>query len=75
MSSNSKRPTVITGGELKLDMLELKYNSVARTYQAPLQFKAMGGVFIVDDNDQITLWRDYFDMTSYLNQLERLASG
>lgn len=44
-----ERPTVITGGELKLDMLELKYNSVSRTYQAPLQFKAMGGVFIVDD--------------------------
>jgi len=44
-----ERPTVVTGGELKLDMLELKYNSVSRTYQAPLQFKAMGGVFIVDD--------------------------
>lgn len=44
-----ERPTVITGGELKLEMLELKYNAVARTYQAPLQFKAMGGVFIVDD--------------------------
>ena len=44
-----ERPTVITGRELRLDMLELKYNSVARTYQAPLQFKAMGGVFIVDD--------------------------
>ncbi len=44
-----ERPTVITGGELSLDMLELKYNPVARTYQAPLQFKATGGVFIVDD--------------------------
>jgi len=44
-----ERPTVITGGELRLDMLELKYNAVSRTYQAPLQFKAMGGVFIVDD--------------------------
>jgi predicted ATPase with chaperone activity len=44
-----ERPTVITGGELKLEMLELKYNAVSRTYQAPLQFKAMGGVFIVDD--------------------------
>ena len=44
-----ERPTVITGGELTLDMLELKYNATARTYQAPLQFKATGGVFIVDD--------------------------
>ncbi len=44
-----QRPTVITGGELTLDMLDLKYNAVARTYQAPLQLKASGGIFIVDD--------------------------
>lgn len=44
-----ERPTVITGGELTLSMLDLTYDSVARTYQAPLQFKAMGGVFIIDD--------------------------
>ena len=44
-----RRPTVMTGGELTLDMLDLKYNPVARTYQAPLQLKAAGGVFIVDD--------------------------
>ena len=44
-----KRPTVITGGELKLDMLNLVYNPVSRTYQAPLQLKSTGGVFIVDD--------------------------
>ncbi|MGI3163293.1 ATPase [Pseudooceanicola sp. 200-1SW] len=44
-----ERPTVITGGELSLDMLDLKYNPVARTYQAPLQLKSTGGVFIVDD--------------------------
>ena len=43
------RPTVITGGELTLDMLDLKYNPTARTYTAPLQFKSSGGVFIVDD--------------------------
>jgi hypothetical protein len=44
-----ERPTVITGGELSLSMLDLVYNPVARTYQAPLQLKATGGVFIVDD--------------------------
>ena len=44
-----QRPTVITGGELSLDMLDLKYNATARTYTAPLQLKASGGVFIVDD--------------------------
>ncbi len=43
------RPTVITGGELTLDMLDLVYNPTARTYQAPLQLKAAGGIFIVDD--------------------------
>ncbi|WP_319824570.1 ATPase [Thalassovita sp.] len=43
------RPTVITGGELSLDMLDLVYNPTARTYQAPLQFKSAGGIFIVDD--------------------------
>ncbi|MFA7433190.1 MAG: ATPase [Gemmobacter sp.] len=44
-----ERPTVVTGGELTLDMLDLTFNPVARTYQAPLQLKATGGVFIVDD--------------------------
>ncbi|MBW0156876.1 ATPase [Sedimentimonas flavescens] len=43
------RPTVITGGELSLDMLDLTYNPTARTYTAPLQLKSSGGVFIVDD--------------------------
>ena len=44
-----ERPTVVTGGELSLDMLDLVYNPVSRTYQAPLQLKATGGIFIVDD--------------------------
>jgi len=44
-----ERPTVITGGELSLEMLDLVYNPTSRTYQAPLQLKSTGGVFIVDD--------------------------
>ncbi|MFM2357137.1 MAG: hypothetical protein RLZZ528_2873, partial [Pseudomonadota bacterium] len=44
-----ERPTVITGGELSLDMLDLTYNPTARTYTASLQLKATGGVFIIDD--------------------------
>ena len=44
-----KRPAVMTGGELTLDMLDLNYNKTSRTYQASLQMKATGGVFIVDD--------------------------
>jgi hypothetical protein len=43
------RPAVMTGGELTLDMLDLNYNKTSRTYQASLQLKATGGVFIVDD--------------------------
>ena len=44
-----KRPAVITGGELTLQTLDLQYNKALRTYQAPLQLKATGGVFIIDD--------------------------
>ncbi len=44
-----ERPTVVTGGELSLKMLDLVYNPTARTYQAPLQLKSSGGIFIVDD--------------------------
>lgn len=44
-----ERPTVITGGELTISMLDLVYNPTAKTYQAPLQLKSTGGIFIVDD--------------------------
>ena len=44
-----KRPVVITGGELTLDMLDLRYNTTANFYQAPLHIKANGGVFLIDD--------------------------
>ena len=44
-----ERPTVITGGELSLDMLDLVQNPTAKTYQAPLQLKSTVGIFIVDD--------------------------
>lgn len=44
-----QRPTVVTGGELSLSMLDLVFNPTARTYQAPLQLKSIGGIFIVDD--------------------------
>ncbi len=44
-----ERPTVITGGELSLSMLDLVYNPTARTYQASMQLKSTGGIFIVDD--------------------------
>ena len=44
-----KRPFVIAGGELTLEMLDLRYDAVANFYEAPLHVKALGGCFIIDD--------------------------
>ena len=44
-----RRPVVMVGGELTLDMLDLSFNPLARFYEAPIQLKANGGVFLVDD--------------------------
>jgi predicted ATPase with chaperone activity len=44
-----KRPTIVVGGELTLPMLDLKYNAVGKFYEAPLQMKANGGIFMIDD--------------------------
>jgi len=44
-----KRPVIVTGGELNLAMLDLKYSSESNFYQAPLHVKANGGIFLVDD--------------------------
>ena len=43
------RPVVVTGGELTLNMLDLRYNAEANFYQAPLHVKANGGIFLIDD--------------------------
>ena len=44
-----RRPVVMVGGELTLDMLDLTFNQNAKFYEAPIQLKANGGVFLVDD--------------------------
>src|SRR5207302_9933639 len=44
-----RRPVIITGGELNLNMLDLKYNPDSNFYQAPLHVKANGGIFLIDD--------------------------
>lgn len=44
-----KRPYVITGGELTLEMLDLDFDPHSKYYEAPLQMKAIGGVFVIDD--------------------------
>src|SRR6478672_1713909 len=47
--AHCRRPIVITGGELTLDQLDLRYDPFTKLYQAPFQVKANGGVLIVDD--------------------------
>jgi DNA-binding MarR family transcriptional regulator len=44
-----ERPTVITGGELTMDMLEVRFEPSLRIHVAPLQMKANNGIFIIDD--------------------------
>ena len=44
-----KRPTIVVGGELTMPMLDLKYNATGKFYEAPLQMKANGGIFMIDD--------------------------
>ena len=44
-----RRPVVVTGGELDLSMLDLAYSPTSAIYEAPIQLKASGGIFVVDD--------------------------
>jgi hypothetical protein len=44
-----QRPFVITGGELTLEMLDLRYDEAGNDYEAPLHVKALGGCFLIDD--------------------------
>lgn len=43
------RPSVIVGGELELSELELRFDPISKTYEAPLHMKANGGLFLIDD--------------------------
>ncbi|MGI4830335.1 MAG: hypothetical protein ACRYFU_19355 [Janthinobacterium lividum] len=44
-----KRPFVVAGGELTLEMLDLQYEPNSNFYEAPLHIKALGGCFVIDD--------------------------
>ncbi len=44
-----QRPTVVVGGELKMEALDLRFDPVSKYYEAPLQLKANGGMFLIDD--------------------------
>ena len=43
------RPTVLVGGELTVEMLDLQFNAVSKFYAGPAQMKANNGVLIIDD--------------------------
>jgi len=44
-----ERPHIMVGGELNLESLNLIWDPGARYYEAPLQMKANGGMFLIDD--------------------------
>jgi predicted ATPase with chaperone activity len=44
-----KRPSVLVGGELTAEMLDLQLSPVTKFYVAPAQMKANNGVLIIDD--------------------------
>jgi predicted ATPase with chaperone activity len=44
-----RRPRVLVGGELTIEMLDLQYNPSTRFYAAPVQMKANNGLLIIDD--------------------------
>jgi hypothetical protein len=44
-----RRPEIIVGGELTMRNLDLIYDPISKTYEAPLQMKANNGLFVIDD--------------------------
>ena len=44
-----QRPVIFAGSELGLSMLDLQYQPDTKFYEAPLQMKANGGIFMIDD--------------------------
>ena len=58
-----RRPFVSTGGELTMEMLDLRYDTTGHYYEAPLHLKALGGCFVIDD-----FGRQMVSPTSLLNR-------
>jgi predicted ATPase with chaperone activity len=44
-----RRPEIIVGGELAMPSLDLVYDPISKTYEAPFQMKANNGLFVIDD--------------------------
>jgi len=57
------RPTVIAGGELTMELLEIRHQPAKNFSEAPLQLKSNCGVFLIDD-----FGRQRIDPTELLNR-------
>lgn len=44
-----RRPFIVSGGELTLEMLDLSFNPASKVYDAPFQLKANNGIYLIDD--------------------------
>ncbi len=44
-----KRPTVVVGGELTMDQLEIRYNTTTKVSEASIQLKSNCGTLVIDD--------------------------
>ena len=44
-----RRPTIVAGGELNMDNLEVRFNTATGVSEAPLQLKANCGTLLIDD--------------------------
>jgi predicted ATPase with chaperone activity len=59
-----KRPTIVVGGELRLENLEVTTNEVTGISEAPIQMKANCGTLVIDD-----FGRQKFNIDALLNRL------
>lgn len=59
-----KRPTMLVGGELRLENLEVTTNEVTGISEAPIQLKSNGGTLVIDD-----FGRQKFEIEALLNRL------
>jgi predicted ATPase with chaperone activity len=44
-----RRPTIIAGGELRMEDLEIHYDPITKISEAPLHMKSNNGTFLIDD--------------------------
>ena len=44
-----RRPTLIAGGELRMEDLEIRYDPITKVCEAPMQMKSNSGTFLIDD--------------------------